>query len=67
MENGSKIKIDSSVKSKKLNVKSYGTERVAGYGLRVASYGLRVTRYELRVAGCGLRVTSLRLRGSSGT
>jgi hypothetical protein len=36
MENGSKIKIDSSVKSKKLNVKSYGTERVAGYGLRVA-------------------------------
>ena len=35
MGNGSKIKIDSSVKSKKLNVKSYGTERVAGYGLRV--------------------------------
>ncbi len=59
MGNGSKIKIDSSVKSEKLNVKSNWLS-VIGYrlsgnhnyrktGKRVASYGFRVTGYALRV------------------
>ena len=49
MENGSKIKIDSSVKSKKLNVKSYGTERVTSCGLRVKYK--RVQRFRDLVIG----------------
>jgi len=53
MENGSKIKIDSSVKSEKLKVKGEGKARRAKY---------KVISCELRVTGYGLRVTDLKHR-----